>query len=489
MSLARYKISEKDFPKAIKFLNKEKGIYKKDTPNWVVKNEKFLQVVNGKVRFNDKEIVPLEHTQKYLRNLLFNKDSRTPMSRDGAFHLLKQKVAGISRRTIMSFLQAQSVVVEGKGAVPVPKGGGKKVKNYEIEFDLVFLKKRDVVNANKYFEDNTQLDGDDEKNKELTYIVSVVEKVTGLTRLDWVKSKHAAKVTPIVVRLMKSLASSLKTSLKTIEVTSDSGTEFAQKMIEKEVKTYKRVPTGPSVEKKNSDIQRVLFQLLRARRGKSITGLIKATEGIVNNNFNRITKKTPNESVDEEKEKTLKKYNDKRRAGEEGKKLEIGDYVRIRVLKTQKDKGLAYKSYKNMLWTKRVFRISAKTKNVPAKYRVNKRWLLTGMLMKVRPTDEKSEEIIKTRDKKQRAQKDAEQAALFKKIEKEIADKKRKEEARKKREELARKKREEEEKKEVQQPGRRRSRRAGAIQGREKRLASMKEDARIAKGLREGTIY
>ena len=470
MSLARYKISEQDFPKAIKYL--QDGAFKNKTPNWVVKNKQFLQVIDGKVRFNNLPIIPSEKINDHLRKLTFGKDSRTPLSRDGMFHKIKTSVAGISRRAIMDFLRGQSVIIKGKPAVPVPKGGGVKLKNYHIEFDLVFLKKRDVVKANKYFEDNKQLDGDDEdedeENKDLTYIVSVVEKITGLTRLDWVKSKHAPKVTAIVIRLMKSIAAALKTPLSQIEVSSDSGTEFTQKSIAAVTKSYKRVPTGPSVEKKNGDIQRTLFQMLRARRGKNIRKLIQTTEEIVNNNYNKIQKKTPQESVEEEKTQNLKKYNDSRVAGEEGKKLEIGDWVRIRKLKTQKNKGLGYKSYKDLLWTKQVFRISSKTKNVPAKYRVKGKWYLTGMLMKSLPIDQKSEEIIQKRDEKEQLKKDKAHAEHVKQREKQIQELKAKK---------AKKMKKIEEK--VFAPGGiRRSRRTAAILGRQKKLEGEKERER-----------
>ena len=45
MGLNRFKIRQGDFVKAIQYL-KKKG-FKKDTPNWVVKNEKHLTVVGG----------------------------------------------------------------------------------------------------------------------------------------------------------------------------------------------------------------------------------------------------------------------------------------------------------------------------------------------------------------------------------------------------------------------------------------------------------
>ena len=83
--------------------------------------------------------------------------------------------------------------------------------------------------------------------------------------------------------------------------------------------------------------------------------------------------------------------------------MEVGEFVRIRLLKTQKEKGLAYKSYKNMLWSDAVYKISSKTKREPVKYRVKGQWYLSSMLMKSAPVDLKSEAIIAKRDGKSKA--------------------------------------------------------------------------------------
>ena len=172
--------------------------------------------------------------------------------------------------------------------------------------------------------------------------------------------------------------------------------------LEKEVKSYERVPTGPSVEKKNSDIQRTLFQMLRARRGKTIEGLLKLTEEILNNNYNRITKKSANQAVEKEgKSKDIASYNKKRAvAGKDLTQLKVGDFVRLRILKVQKEKGLAFKAYKNMLWSPLVYKISAKTNRTPTKYRVKGKWRIKAMLLKSGPIDQISEKIISERTDK-----------------------------------------------------------------------------------------
>jgi hypothetical protein len=450
MTLSRFKIHKEDFAKAVKYLTK--SAWKKDTPAWIVKNKQNLQVKDGKVLYNDKPIVPIEGADDYLRGLVFGKDSKTPLSRDGMFHLVKSEVAGISRRRIMDFLRGQSVVQKGKGAVPVQKLSGKPLKNYHIEFDLVFVKKTDVVKANPHFKEDETLDG--LKNNKLTYILSVVEKVTGLTRLEYVTRKEAKIVSPLVVKAIKSIASALKTPTKQIDASSDRGDEFSPKVISPHVKSYEFVPTGSSIEKKNSDIQRVLFQLLRARRGKSFKGLVKRTEEITNNNLSRITHKTPNEAVEAaEPDSDLKSYNAKRAKGSTGAALSVGDHVRVRILKIQKGLGLAYKSYKNMLWSDRVYKISAKSSRKPSKYRVGKKWYLTSMLMRSKPIDAVSEAIIKKRDTKSQAAKRKGKEEVVKDME-----------ARMKKDKT-----------------RRRPRREAAVRGRQKALASKRKEMKLDK--------
>ena len=150
MGLNRFKINQADFPKAIKYLLKK--AYKKDTPNWIVKNEKHLTIEAGKVLYNGLKIIPIEKQDEYLRTLVFG-DSAVPLSRDGMFHQVfkgKNAVAGLSRRKIMNFLRAQSVVQKGKGAEPVPKLAGKKVKEYAIEFEEMLKKQTSTSSTIKH---------------------------------------------------------------------------------------------------------------------------------------------------------------------------------------------------------------------------------------------------------------------------------------------------------------------------------------------------
>ena len=106
-------------------------------------------------------------------------------------------------------------------------------------------------------------------------------------------------------------------------------------------------------------------------------------------------------SEKEEKSKDLASYNKKRAvAGKDLTQLKVGDFVRLRILKVQKEKGLKYKSYKNMLWSPLVYKISAKTNRTPTKYRVKGKWRIKAMLLKSGPIDQISEKIISDRTDK-----------------------------------------------------------------------------------------
>jgi hypothetical protein len=101
---------------------------------------------------------------------------------------------------------------------------------------------------------------------------------------------------------------------------------------------------------------------------------------------------------------------------------------------------------------------------------VKGKWYLTGMLMKSLPIDQKSEEIIQKRDKKEQVKKDKAHAEHAKQREKQIQELKAKK---------AKKLKEIEEKVFKPQPaGKRRSRRTAAILGRQKKLEGEKERER-----------
>ena len=248
----RYKFTAKGISEAVKFLknNSDSG------PNWAVKYKDDLKVKGNDVYYKDKKIITKDKVDKVLRKEIYKIDADIPAARDSAFHLLKAKYTGITRRHLMKWLQAQKSVGETRPAVAKAKrSAGEKMKTYTFETDLIFLKRKDVIQADDKFE-MKKLD----VLPELMYIVSTIEKVTGLSRLTKCYKKEPAIVTPIVEKHIKEMCVLLQTKPVECNLRSDQGLEFNHKRLAKLVGKTKHVPMGPHVEAVNSRAQTQLFR-------------------------------------------------------------------------------------------------------------------------------------------------------------------------------------------------------------------------------------
>ena len=388
----RYRITESQLPIVKKFLA---GKATNKVPTWAKKFKDDLSVKRGKLFYKQQEVIPREQIDTFLRKIFYTKGETVPLSRDGAFHILKQRpVIGVSRRAIMSFIKGQEPVESGRAAVPQrKKKGGTPLKGYVFETDLIFIRKNDLVNANKRFKKSYKFDKDE------TYIVSTVEKLTGLVRVQHVLTKDPKVVGPIVIKQVTDICKQLGTVPSKVALASDQGGEFDKKYLSKFVKKYSQIPLGSSIEKRNRDIQTSMFHMFRTRRAFDIPSALQQSQDLINNNYNRIQKKTPNESAKDTEQDSKTNYNRKRKvASTVGlRKLEVGDHVRI-LIKKQKA-ALDYKSYKSKTYTKEVYVVAKKTKTarIP-KYYVNKKWYTSESLLKTKPVDQKSRALIQKRD-------------------------------------------------------------------------------------------
>ena len=91
-------------------------------------------------------------------------------------------------------------------------------------------------------------------------------------------------------------------------------------------------------------------------------------------------------------------------AGDKRKDFEVGDFVRI-LAPDKVRRGIGYKVYHGLTYEKKVRKIIGKTKKAnPVKYRLdNKKYYTQDRLIKASQVDQKSEELIKKRDKENRA--------------------------------------------------------------------------------------
>ena len=354
-----------------------------------------MSIKKNKVLFDGLQIIPQEEADTYLRKLLYDGD-KVAFSRDTAFHHIKKQAVGLSRRYVMDWLRGQMVNEMGRAA---PSGykkgkGGKPISSYVFEFDLIFVRRNDLENTQKRFKKFNQEDLPFE-----SYIISVVEKSTGLTALSYSKTKKANVVTPKVISQIKKMCKILKVDPKKVTAASDSGGEFHIPSILKIIKSHKIEKLAPSIEQKNRSIQKQLFNVLRARKTFDLQDAIQKAETLVNNSYNSINKKTPLESAELAESTTTANYNKARKKGVPGRKLKTGDWVRI-LVKDMKA-GIDYKSYKSKTFSREVYQITAETKNVPPKFRVNRKWRLSQHLLKSKPVDKVSEKLVREREEKQ----------------------------------------------------------------------------------------
>ena len=132
---------------------------------------------------------------------------------------------------------------------------------------------------------------------------------------------------------------------------------------------------------------------------------MKQAEAIQNNNFNRVLKRTPNESaevVKKDSKAVLSQFNKTRKPEITSLKttFKIGDLVRIQVIKK---KGIGFKSYKGETFSKRIYKISGATKNsTPPKYLVNGKWRTANTLLGTETPDQASIELVEKRKENKR---------------------------------------------------------------------------------------
>jgi hypothetical protein len=341
-------------------------------------------------------IVPREEVDDFLRKKIYSKDATLPFGRDSAHHLLLKETIGISRRVLMEFLRKQKNIQVSKPSLPKAKTRpGKKISKLTLEFDLVFVRRPDLVQANKKFANDGL--------KFETYILTTVEVASGLTKLSYLQTKD--NTTTEVLKHIKWFANKYGVATSKLACRSDDGSEFVVSRIKAVCPDYKIISSGKSVERKNSQVQANFYRILKNRQARTIKSALQKAEDMCNNTVNRKFKKTANEVVEEKIDpKVLVKTHNITRAefkpGDNRGDLNVGDHVRV-LAPEKKRTGLKYKTYKEMSYENTVRKI-IKTTGPRAKTRKyqldDKRWKLIDQLMKSAPEDKKSQQLIKDRD-------------------------------------------------------------------------------------------
>lgn len=368
-------------------------------PGWATKFKNDLTVDGFDVLYKGRVIVPKEKVDEFIRKKLYSTDGTLPYGRDSAHHVLLKTTVGVSRRALMEFLRRQRTLQVSKPSLAKAKTRpGIKISKLTLEFDLVFLRKTDLKQANRKF-------GRDKTISKQTYILTTVEAASGLTKLSFIKTKD--QTTSELLKHIKWFAEKFGVAPSKMSAKSDAGTEFVARRIKAVCPDYQIVSSGKSVERKNRQVQSNFFRILKNRQATTILAALQKAEDMCNNTVNRKFKKTANELISEKMvpKEIVKQHNNTRalfRAGDNRGDLKVGDYVRV-LAPEKKRKGIAYKTYKELSYESHIRRI-LKTTGPRAKTRKYKlddqRWKLIDQLLKSAPEDRVSEQLIKERTDK-----------------------------------------------------------------------------------------
>ena len=396
----RYKINKKEIETIIENPND-----KSKHPNWYKRNKDNIIIKNKELHYQDKLIVPKEDIDKILRDLFYSKTSTTPWSRDAGYNDVSKRFVGISKRAFGNFAARQRVKIRTDN-VPkrVIRKGNKVNKKGHIELDLFQISKKDLPTTMKKKETGVTI-----KKNTQGFVLTMVDKLTSLTFLHYLgfprgpnqKIKTRAKVEPEMRKGIKWFSEQLKVPIAKMRFNRDAGGEFPP---------VSQLPglvikLGPAVEARNSFAQRVLHRLMAAKRG-DVGECVKQAQDILNNTKSRISKKTPNEAVEELTTDLAEKYNKKRSSGKvrHEKPLKVGDKVR---LMTRDKKKSFYKAYQGSQWSAEKFPIIEVGKSKPFRYKLKlykfvkkervsyNAWKYRDMISNAEnPIDQKSEERL-----------------------------------------------------------------------------------------------
>ena len=418
------------------------------TPVWAVKYRAHLRLDRNdptKIFLFKRQIIPKESRSGFLRKLFLDpnkKGSNIPFGIRSGYHVLIKHYLGITVRFLWDFLSKQEPIRKLDARAPASKPSGIKVaKLGHIEIDLIEVTYKDLdMKAPKRKKKKAKpkakkpkagvipkklgkpeiaaavlAEEKRESDKTVFFIFSAVERVTGLTFLRYSKTKEMASIGTILEESFKYYSENLKIDVKSQRFSSDRGVEFGYKSPKEDFVFHKHgvinkwVDKASIVERRNRYIQQVFHRLRALGRAQAYPKMVERTMKIVNMTLNKNHKKTPLELVSEIKtgEKHLvtdmiKRYNSKRNVRDPQKNTlkpyEIGDKVRLLLVKRSKDTPLGYKSYRGEQYTKTMFQILARTKKEPYRYKIKVKgklaWKTRDSLLKTSEYDAKTNKYL-----------------------------------------------------------------------------------------------
>ena len=412
----RYIFTEKTITQAKNYLKGKS----KTQPSFL---KKYKGEVKGKYLYLEgKPVIQDGKEEAYLRNLILK--GKTPLSRDSAYYNIAKKVVNISRQKIQNFLKKQRIVRETDNQQATSKRGSRQLnKKGNLHYDLIEIKFKDLPFVpDELREVDAEKEGEEGEEEEVFkgYIFSMVDQLTSLGFFKWSSHKTQQKITPIAKEAFQFFSDKLDIPMNKLIAYSDRGKEFDfEKYKTWGIRTI-QVKRSSVVENKNSHFQRVMYRIAKMKNTTDLKKIIRNAMSIVNKTPSRLTKKSPNENLKESTGALASKYN-KKRGKDSGikvkrKALKTGDKVRIQLL-SNKDKGIGYKAYKGILWSKKNYKVQDKKGN---RYKVNRKMYHRDQLRLSPDIDQKSEVLLKLKQKDLDKRREKEIADIRKKLDEEM---------------------------------------------------------------------
>ena len=403
----RFRFPQKTVDQAIKFLKSKKG----KAPGFISKFPGVFNLRRGKLYAGKLRVVPTEDREDYLREVVYGKKSEYPFGRDSLFAILKHEVLNVSKRDIESFLNAQGPLVHRRARPKQQKREHLRQirKPGLLSVDLVHVKAKDFE---ALFPDKGLdfMGAPGSKGyQQDRYFLNAVDILTGFLLTEVLQGKTARETWTPLLKIIDRYESQFGIKVRQIEV--DKGKEFfgdkgdKKKNIpplsfQKELKNRKegsirlvRKVTNAVVEQVNAKMQRIFWALIEQRRG-SFLPTVKQAVKISNRTQHRRTGLNPEEAM-KKLQRGEKVAQRAPKAGPTERKRAFPVGTKVRALKMPYKKfGLEFKSYKGAHYGAVHPIVKVKFSGVYPKYLVDKKWKWGDEVIRARPTDTKSHQLI-----------------------------------------------------------------------------------------------
>ena len=312
----------------------------KKKPSWA----DTIRVSGDTLFINQKEVVPNEDVDQWLRQRAYKKEAPIALSRDSGYtdHIAEETI-GISRRKWFDWLSRQDIHQRFSARPKPTKLAGRKLKNFGfLEMDLVEVKSKDVPTR-----------------KTDTYIFTMIDRLSSYLvakRVDTKTVNPPKKRGTLIVfkELLAEMQRALPTPIR--EISSDSGGEFKAELgrfMKARGIEHRVVPLGAAIESRNGVIQRHMYKLINLNRKGGLDKHIRDAVHLCNATTSKVIKVRPSDAVQMEASEIEGAFNNTRqRPGKAlGSKITKGDTVVVLDSKAVKKKGAFYKSYRDH-WSK-----------------------------------------------------------------------------------------------------------------------------------------